>query len=82
MHHSYQVTKTENAINLFLKFQEAQQKELKVEFEFEPPKYCIENISHRPRWKSRQRLGLFVWELQRREFTADTKCFVTPKIPI
>ena len=64
MHHSYQVTKTENAINLFLKFQEAQQKELKVEFEFEPTKYCIENISHRPRWKSRQRLGLFVWELQ------------------
>ena len=44
MHHLYQVTKTENLINLFLKFQEAQQKEQKVSIEgvwIWANEYCI-----------------------------------------
>lgn len=92
MHHLYQVTKTENPINLFLKFQEAQQKEQKVSI---GRVWIWTNVILYFYWNVKTLVidqdgkaanGWFFLfgscRLQRREFTADTKCFLTPKIPI
>ena len=91
MHHLYQVTKTENPINLFLKFQEAQQKEQKISIEYllnlNQQNIVLKTLVIDQGGKAANGNGwVFLfgsYRLQRREFTADTKCLLTPpKIPI